>query len=535
MNSFRTQIRTLGFMVIIIFALIFLPKTTYASTETSIYECTLLFENNYYPISEYSSNNEILITYDGRSHKNIPIIISPSGKQLVEGTDFTYQYITETGETNTTIASAGEYLLFLDGIGNYSDNTNFFITICNHVFGSWTRHSDDYDKTACDGYREVRYCTKCSFLQQQNIAATNHQWSNWTTYYNNHFAGCTTTPEPDEDYCQPTSFQSRTCIVCYKEESGQTYPAIAHNFLSSVSNKGKISPPTCTKCEYSPYSDYEDDEQYFMHIVLSKDSYTYDKQVHKPKVKIYIVPWIDSYGTYYPSKDYDYKEYLCNSNLLSSSNYKVSYTTNCKKKGAHTVKITFKNNYSGTMTKQFKIVKNDLNKKSLDLYKGKSFKLKMGYSGDGKVKWKSSNPQVATVSSKGKVTAKNYGSCKIIATYKGKKYTCKVKIPHHKPETTMWITEYRTRHNTISVHIENNGKVNLTILSKDAKLIDYDYTSFDRNLCLANGASSIVIKPGKSKTVKFKVIGNTTWPGTDRKKIRIYMNYDGKTYKRYAN
>lgn len=45
-----------------------------------------------------------------------------------------------------------------------------------------------------------------------------------------------------------------------------------------------------------------------------------------------------------------------------------------------------------------------------------------------KVKWKSSKKTVATVSSKGIVTLKKKGSSTITATYKGKKYTCKLTV-----------------------------------------------------------------------------------------------------------
>ncbi len=51
-----------------------------------------------------------------------------------------------------------------------------------------------------------------------------------------------------------------------------------------------------------------------------------------------------------------------------------------------------------------------------------------------KVKWKSANTKIATVSKKGKVTAKKKGKVKITATYKGKKYTCTVTVK--KPTAT---------------------------------------------------------------------------------------------------
>lgn len=65
---------------------------------------------------------------------------------------------------------------------------------------------------------------------------------------------------------------------------------------------------------------------------------------------------------------------------------------------------------------------------SKKVVKGKSFTLKVKNTGGKKVTWKSSNKKVATVSKKGKVTAKRAGSATITATVAGKKLTCKVKI-----------------------------------------------------------------------------------------------------------
>lgn len=60
--------------------------------------------------------------------------------------------------------------------------------------------------------------------------------------------------------------------------------------------------------------------------------------------------------------------------------------------------------------------------------KGQSFTLKVKNAPGKKIGWKSSNKKVATVSKKGKVTAKKAGSATITATVAGKKLTCKVKV-----------------------------------------------------------------------------------------------------------
>lgn len=68
-----------------------------------------------------------------------------------------------------------------------------------------------------------------------------------------------------------------------------------------------------------------------------------------------------------------------------------------------------------------------LNKKTLTIMVGDTYTLKVKKA-SGKIKWKSSKKSVATVSSKGKVTAKKTGSATITAKVSGKKLTCKVKV-----------------------------------------------------------------------------------------------------------
>ena len=71
--------------------------------------------------------------------------------------------------------------------------------------------------------------------------------------------------------------------------------------------------------------------------------------------------------------------------------------------------------------------------KSESLYRGKTLKNKL-VGAKGTVKWKSSNSKIATVSSKGVITAKTLGKCTISATYKGKTYKCKIKVIRRLPD-----------------------------------------------------------------------------------------------------
>lgn len=128
-----------------------------------------------------------------------------------------------------------------------------------------------------------------------------------------------------------------------------------------------------------------------------------------------------------------------------SSNKKVAtvsssgYVTG-KKKG--TVKITATSKKSKKVKKTIKITVKDLkaksvtlNKKSTSLLKGEKTQIKAtvkgqaGFYNQG-VTWKSSNTSVATVDTKGNVTAKKAGTATITATEKGgsKKATCNVTV-----------------------------------------------------------------------------------------------------------
>lgn len=85
----------------------------------------------------------------------------------------------------------------------------------------------------------------------------------------------------------------------------------------------------------------------------------------------------------------------------------------------------------GTYTKVCKVTVPDkrirLNKKSAKVKRGKKLKLKV-LNAPGKVKWRSSNKRIATVSKKGVVKAKRRGKVTISAKVKGKTYKCKIKV-----------------------------------------------------------------------------------------------------------
>lgn len=127
---------------------------------------------------------------------------------------------------------------------------------------------------------------------------------------------------------------------------------------------------------------------------------------------------------------------------LSTSNKKIvligkNKKITGKKSGRATVTITYTNGSRKTLYVKVQkgIVKTtaiSLNKRSVTLAKkGKSFKLKVvltPVTSQQKVTYKSSNPKVATVNSKGKIVAKKRGTTVITVKSGNKKVTCKVRV-----------------------------------------------------------------------------------------------------------
>lgn len=145
----------------------------------------------------------------------------------------------------------------------------------------------------------------------------------------------------------------------------------------------------------------------------------------------------------------------------------------------------------------------------------------------GKITYKSSNKKIATVSKSGVVTAKKIGKCTITVKNNGKTYKMKVNVVRQDPDFGARLTAYNTRNNYFTVKFKNNSNKALTILRGTTKVMDADYKSFDRNI---NLSKSYTIKPGKSKTIKFKVKGKPTWYKYIDFTLQYKFKFDGKTY-----
>ena len=127
--------------------------------------------------------------------------------------------------------------------------------------------------------------------------------------------------------------------VCKDCESvikkGKSINAVGHSKVTStvkatVNRSGSI----VTKCKVCGTVISNTAIPYPKTITLSKTSVAYTGKVQKPSITV---------------KGLDGKK-------ISSSNYTLTYSGDCKSVGKHTVKITFKGNYDGNISKSFTIV-----------------------------------------------------------------------------------------------------------------------------------------------------------------------------------
>jgi len=150
-----------------------------------------------------------------------------------------------------------------------------------------------------------------------------------------------------------------------------------------------------------------------------------------------------------------------------------------------------------------------LNYTKKTLYEGENFKLKITGT-KKKVKWTSSNKKVATVSSKGIVTAKDGGdskrTCKITASVGGKKYVCKI---------TVKTTDNNVPDNTVSP--TNNVSENIAALKAYIKKYGYENSEGNKVISEVNNSfASAVIYEEKQDSLYFLFISKGT--------LELYMN-----------
>lgn len=158
---------------------------------------------------------------------------------------------------------------------------------------------------------------------------------------------------------------------------------------------------------------------------------------------------------------------------VKNTSKKVKWSTTDKKIATVTSNGKVKAKKTGTVTiiakvgnKQYKckikVETPKISNSSLTLIKGSSQTLSLT-GNTQKVKWSTSNKNIATVNSKGKVTAKKNGTATITATIGKKKFTCKVTVKKLSNKYLSQNVTYESYEapNELIVKFTNNNNVNL--------------------------------------------------------------------------
>ena len=200
------------------------------------------------------------------------------------------------------------------------------------------------------------------------------------------------------------------CHIVVKKAGDHKYDSTIEK--ASTSKDGKII-DKCSRCGDVKAA------QIISHptkVVLNNSNFVYDGKVKTPTVTV-------------TSAD---------GKTVDSANYDISYANGRKDAGTYDVKVTFKGNYTGSLTTKFTIAKANqslkikLPKKKMKV--GAEAKIKItANKGHGKVTYKVSNKKIAKIKN-GKLVALKKGKVKLTVTlkatknYKQKKVTIIIKV-----------------------------------------------------------------------------------------------------------
>lgn len=200
------------------------------------------------------------------------------------------------------------------------------------------------------------------------------------------------------------------CHIVVKKAGDHKYDTTIEK--ASTSKDGKII-DKCSRCGDVKVS------QIISHptkVVLNNSNFVYDGKVKTPTVTV-------------TSAD---------GKTVDSANYDISYANGRKDAGTYDVKVTFKGNYTGSLTTKFTIAKANQSlkikspKKKMKVGAKAKIKIKAN-KGHGKVTYKVSNKKIAKIK-KGKLVALKKGKVKLTVTlkatknYNQKKVTITIKV-----------------------------------------------------------------------------------------------------------
>ena len=204
--------------------------------------------------------------------------------------------------------------------------------------------------------------------------------------------------------------KTAVCHIVVKKAGDHKYDSTIEK--ASTSKDGKII-DKCSRCGDVKVA------QIISHptkVVLNNSNFVYDGKVKTPTVTV-------------TSAD---------GKTVDSANYDISYANGRKDAGTYDVKVTFKGNYTGSLTTKFTIAKANQSlkikspKKKMKVGAKAKIKIKAN-KGHGKVTYKVSNKKIAKIK-KGKLVAIKKGKVKLTVTlkatknYNQKKVTITIKV-----------------------------------------------------------------------------------------------------------
>ena len=225
--------------------------------------------------------------------------------------------------------------------------------------------------------------------------------------------------------CGEAGSQHEECTVCGDKKAATTIPATGkHSFgayrttVEATVMKTGIKERTCTVCGEKETASIAKPKA-TIRLSAAKITVPLKKTIAGPTV---------TFG-----KGDAIKSWKSAKTSVVTVNSKTGKLTG-KKAGTAKVTVTLKSGKKATVTvtvKKITTTKLKANRTAITLKKGKAFQLKVTVTpknSQEKVTYKSSNTKIATVTSKGKITAKKKGKAVITITSGKKKITCKVTV-----------------------------------------------------------------------------------------------------------
>lgn len=144
------------------------------------------------------------------------------------------------------------------------------------------------------------------------------------------------------------------------------------------------------------------------------------------------------------------------------------------KTGKYRIRLTFAEDTAYSLAVVQESFMPSLNVSEAKLTIGFTTRLKVSNAGAYAVKWMSGNKKIAAVNSKGIVTGKKKGSCKITATINGEKFSCTVKVyPNTYNDKKLENNRFQTGKVSIYVYhvafdAKDNMKVKIRVINNDS-------------------------------------------------------------------